>query len=75
MLGGLGCVGAVVVFDDDTPIDLIRRLKPDILVKGADYTKDKVVGGSDVESWGGTVVLIDLVEGKSTTGMIKRIGG
>ncbi|MBX3367158.1 MAG: D-glycero-beta-D-manno-heptose 1-phosphate adenylyltransferase [Phycisphaeraceae bacterium] len=75
VLGGLGCVGAVVVFDDDTPIDLIRRLKPDILVKGADYTKDKVVGGSDVESWGGTVVLIDLVEGKSTTGMIKRIGG
>ena len=75
VLGGLGCVGAVVVFDQATPIELIRRLKPDVLVKGADYTKDKVVGASDVESWGGRVVLIDLVEGKSTTGMIKRMGG
>lgn len=75
VLGGLGSIGAVVVFDQDTPIDLIRRLKPDILVKGADYTKDKVVGASDVESWGGKVVLIDLVEGKSTTGMIRKMGG
>lgn len=74
VLGGLGCIGAVVVFSEDTPIDVIRRLKPDVLVKGADYTKDKVVGGSDVESWGGKVVLIDLVEGKSTTGMIKKMG-
>ncbi len=75
VLGGLGCVGAVVVFDQATPIDLIRRLRPDILVKGADYTIDRVVGASDVESWGGRVVLIDLVEGKSTTGMIKKMGG
>lgn len=74
VLGGLGCIGAVVVFDQDTPIDLIRRLKPDVLVKGADYTKDKVVGADDVESWGGKVVLIDLVEGKSTTGMIRKMG-
>jgi D-beta-D-heptose 7-phosphate kinase/D-beta-D-heptose 1-phosphate adenosyltransferase len=75
VLGGLGCIGAVVVFDQDTPIDLIRRLKPDILVKGADYTRDKVVGAADVESWGGKVVLIDLVEGKSTTGMIRKMSG
>jgi len=72
VLGGLGCVGAVVIFDQDTPLELIRRLKPDVLVKGADYTKATVVGAADVESWGGSVVLIDLVEGKSTTGMIER---
>lgn len=73
VLGGLGCIGAVVVFDQETPIDLIRRLRPDVLVKGADYTKERVVGASDVESWGGSVLLIDLIEGKSTTGMIRRM--
>ena len=67
VLGALSCVNAIVLFDDDTPIRLIEAIKPDILVKGADYRKDQVVGGALVEANGGQVVLIDLVEGKSTT--------
>jgi D-beta-D-heptose 7-phosphate kinase/D-beta-D-heptose 1-phosphate adenosyltransferase len=73
VLGGQGCVGAVVLFGEDTPMKLIEALSPDVLVKGADYTKDKVVGGALVESRGGRVELVQLVEGKSTTGTIARM--
>lgn len=73
VLSSLGCVGAVVLFGEDTPERLIEAVRPDVLVKGADYTKDRVVGGAFVESYGGEVVLIDLVEGRSTTGTIERM--
>lgn len=73
VLGALGCVGAVVLFEEDTPLELIKAVRPDVLVKGADYTKDKVVGGSFVEGYGGRVELVKLVEGKSTTGTLQRI--
>ena len=73
VLGELRSVGAVVVFDEDTPERLIEALRPDVLVKGADYSKDEVVGGAFVESYGGEVALIDLLEGRSTTGAIERI--
>lgn len=75
VLGALASVGAVVVFDDDTPLALIDALRPDVLVKGADYTKDQVVGAPLVESYGGRIALIPLVEGKSTTGTIHRLRG
>jgi D-beta-D-heptose 7-phosphate kinase/D-beta-D-heptose 1-phosphate adenosyltransferase len=74
VLASLGQVDLVVVFAQDTPIELIKALKPEILVKGADYTKDKVVGAREVEGWGGKVVLAKLVEGQSTTATIRRIG-
>lgn len=73
VLGSLGSVGSVVFFGDDTPLKLIEAIKPDVLVKGGDYTKDKVVGHEVVEKHGGTVVLIDLVEGRSTTNTIKKM--
>ena len=73
VLGSLGSVGSVVFFGDDTPIKLIEAIKPDVLVKGGDYTKDKVVGHEVVEKHGGAVVLIDLVEGRSTTNTIKKM--
>ena len=69
VLSGLGFVDYVVIFDEDTPLNLITKIKPDVLVKGADY-KDKEVIGSDIVK---EVRLIDFVEGKSTTGIIKRI--
>jgi D-beta-D-heptose 7-phosphate kinase / D-beta-D-heptose 1-phosphate adenosyltransferase len=75
VLGSLGCVGAVVLFSEDTPIRLIETLRPDVLVKGGDYTKDRVVGGSFVESCGGRVALVDLVDGRSTTDTIRRLRG
>lgn len=73
VLASLANVDLVAIFAEDTPIDLIRAIKPDVLVKGADYTKDKVVGAADVESWGGRVVLARLVEGQSTTGTLKKM--
>ncbi|MCM0020707.1 MAG: D-glycero-beta-D-manno-heptose 1-phosphate adenylyltransferase, partial [Tagaea sp.] len=73
VLASLAHVDLVAIFAEDTPIALIRSVKPDVLVKGADYTKDKVVGAKDVESWGGRVVLARLVEGQSTTSTLKRM--
>ena len=73
-LAGLAAVDAVVIFDEDTPLSLIRRLRPDLLVKGADYRPEQVVGGEDVRSWGGEVLLADLVPKMSTTATIARIG-
>lgn len=75
VLGALASVSAVVIFCEDTPLTLIEAIKPDILVKGADYSKDQVVGGDIVEKHGGTIVLIDLVQGRSTTGTIARMQG
>jgi D-beta-D-heptose 7-phosphate kinase/D-beta-D-heptose 1-phosphate adenosyltransferase len=72
LLSSLKFVDAVVIFSEDTPIELIKALEPDVLVKGADYTRDKVVGGDFVTSRGGTVLLADLVEGHSTTDMVRR---
>jgi D-beta-D-heptose 7-phosphate kinase/D-beta-D-heptose 1-phosphate adenosyltransferase len=73
VLGALACVGVVVVFDEDTPLRLIKSLRPDVLVKGADYTRRTVVGADVVESYGGRVVLVPLVEGRSTTGTLQRM--
>lgn len=75
VLAGLGMVDAVVVFDQDTPLDLIRRLRPDVLVKGGDYDADGVVGAADVRGWGGRVAIIPLTAGQSTTSIIARLKG
>jgi D-beta-D-heptose 7-phosphate kinase/D-beta-D-heptose 1-phosphate adenosyltransferase len=72
VLSSLANVDAVVLFDDDTPLDLIARLRPDVLVKGADYTIDQVVGADLVQSFGGRVVLADLVPDQSTTKLLHR---
>jgi len=62
----------VLLFDEDTPLMLIEALKPDVLLKGADYTVETVVGSDIVLGYGGEVELIDLVEGYSTTGIIEK---
>ncbi len=72
LLSAIAAVDAVVLFDDDTPLATLTALKPDVLMKGADYTKEQVVGGELVESYGGKVVLLPLKEGYSTTGIIAR---
>lgn len=73
VLCALRAVDHVVLFDDDTPQRLIEVLLPDILVKGGDYTRDTIVGADLVESTGGRVVVIPLVEGRSTTDVINRV--
>jgi len=73
VLAALEAVDAVVLFDEDTPLELIRALWPDVLVKGGDYTVDTVVGAQDVMQRGGDVVIIPLTPGHSTTGTVERM--
>ncbi len=72
VIGSLRSVDLVTVFDDDTPLDLIRTLRPDILIKGDDYKVEEVVGSDIVHAWGGKVILIPLEDGHSTTRIISR---
>ena len=73
VLAGFSAVDLVVEFDEDTPLSLIEAIRPDVLVKGADYAEEDVVGGDLVKSRGGRVVLAELAEGHSTSGAIDRI--
>ena len=73
VLSALSTVDLVVIFDQDTPLELIKTLKPDVLVKGADYTIDKVVGASFVQHYGGKVFLAKLIDGKSTTKTVQKL--
>jgi len=73
VLAALEMVDTVVVFEQDTPLELIQALKPDVLVKGGDYDADRIVGASEVRGWGGKVVIIPLTPGHSTTTTIERL--
>ena len=73
VLAALESVDAVILFDEDTPLNLINTIKPNIIAKGSDYTTEQVVGGKEVQSWGGEIALIDLVAGRSTTGIINKL--
>ena len=73
VLAGLGFVSAVVLFDEDTPIELIKKIKPDFLVKGGDYLPVEIVGYDFVTSYGGKVLSLDLIEGYSTSDIIRKI--
>ncbi|MEO6212103.1 MAG: D-glycero-beta-D-manno-heptose 1-phosphate adenylyltransferase [Vicinamibacterales bacterium] len=73
ILAALDCVDGVVVFDEDTPADLIQVIQPDILVKGADWAEDAIVGRDIVEGRGGKVVRVEVEPGFSTTGIIDRV--
>ena len=70
MLRALAAVDFVIVFDQDTPLELIKEVRPDILIKGADYADKLVVGQTEVESWGGEMKLCPLLDGYSTTNQI-----
>jgi D-beta-D-heptose 7-phosphate kinase / D-beta-D-heptose 1-phosphate adenosyltransferase len=75
VLAALAAVDCVVLFDEDTPLALIRRLRPDVLVKGADYARAAIVGADDVEGWGGRVVRVPLVLDQSTTSLLDKLRG
>src|SRR5688572_9438629 len=72
LLAGLEMVDFVCIFDEDTPLQAILKIRPDVLVKGADWA-DNIVGRAEVEGWGGKVVALPLVQGKSTTGIVERV--
>ena len=73
VLAALACVDAVSIFDDDTPADIIARVQPDILVKGADWPADQIVGRDTVEARGGRVILEPVEQGYSTTTLIQKV--
>jgi D-beta-D-heptose 7-phosphate kinase/D-beta-D-heptose 1-phosphate adenosyltransferase len=72
VLAALASVDAVVVFDEATPLHLIEVLRPDVLVKGGDYTESDVVGAAEVRGWGGRLELVPLVAGCSTSAILER---
>ena len=73
VLAALQDVDGVIVFDEETPLETIRALRPDVLVKGGDYTPDQVVGREEVEASGGRVVIVPLVPGYSSSEVVRRI--
>ena len=73
LLLGLRAVDYVCIFEEETPLELIRRIRPDVLVKGGDWPLDKIVGADFVQSYGGSVQSIAFVAGKSSTGIIEKI--
>ena len=73
VLAALAMVDAVVPFEEDTPLELILHLRPDVLVKGGDYSEDTIVGAREVRRWGGEVKVIALTPGQSTTSIVERL--
>ncbi len=73
VLASLSFVDAVVIFEEDTPLELIKAIQPDVLVKGGDYTPEQIAGAKEVTEAGGRVVINPIVEGFSTTALIEKI--
>lgn len=73
VLSALSCIDAVVIFDEDTPIKLIKAVKPNVLVKGADWSISDIAGAREVLSWGGQVKRIKLLEGRSTSSIVAKV--
>ena len=73
LIAALGFVSLVIIFDEDTPLDIIKTLKPDVLMKGNDYTLETIVGAKEVLEYGGEVLTIPLVPDYSTTGIIQKL--
>lgn len=73
VLAGLDCVDYIVIFHESTPLELIKGVRPQVLVKGGDWTPDKIVGREVVEKAGGEVVSLPLLEGYSTTGFLEKV--
>lgn len=73
VLSGLECVEVILSFEENTPLELIRAVRPHVLIKGGDWLKEHIVGAVDVESWGGQVFSLELLPGCSTTAIVQRI--
>jgi rfaE bifunctional protein nucleotidyltransferase chain/domain len=73
VLAAVECVDLVVVFSEDTPLELVKAVKPDVIVKGGDYTESTIVGAAEIKSWGGRVVVVPLTPNQSTTAIIRKL--
>jgi rfaE bifunctional protein nucleotidyltransferase chain/domain len=74
VLASIEAVDLVVIFAEDTPLELVKHLQPDVIVKGGDYTEESIVGAAEVRSRGGRVVVVPLTPGQSTTSIIEKLG-
>ena len=74
ILAALSMVDFIVIFDESTPLELIKEVRPDVLVKGGDWRKEDIVGGSEVEAFGGRVVVVPEIPGRSTSNLVAEIG-
>ena len=75
ILASLSCMGAVIFFNEDTPYELIKKIQPDVLVKGGDYKPEEIVGFDIVQKKGGTVQTIEFIDGLSSSSIIQKLGG
>jgi len=75
ILSALRCVDAVRIFNELDPLECIKAIRPDVLVKGGDWTRETIIGAREVESWGGKVLVFPTVEGVSTTRIVERLAG
>jgi len=75
VLAALEAVDVVVLFEEDTPLELVKALRPDVIVKGGDYTLDSMVGAREVQGWGGEAIVIPLTPGQSTSSIIEKLSG
>ena len=75
VLAALEAVDIVVLFEEDTPLELVKALRPDVIVKGGDYTLDSMVGAREVQSWGGEAIVVPLTPGQSTSSIIEKLSG
>ena len=75
VLAALEAVDIVVIFEEDSPLELVQSLRPDVIVKGGDYTLDSIVGAREVESWGGRAIVVPLTPGQSTSSIIEKLSG
>ena len=73
ILRSIKYVDEVMIFDEDTPIKLIKKISPDLLIKGMDYSEDEIVGAKYVKSYGGSILRVKIIEGKSTTNTINKL--
>jgi D-beta-D-heptose 7-phosphate kinase/D-beta-D-heptose 1-phosphate adenosyltransferase len=73
VVAAIECVDLVVIFPEDTPLNLVKHLRPDVIVKGGDYAEETIVGAAEVRSWGGRVVVVPLTPGHSTTAIIRKL--
>jgi rfaE bifunctional protein nucleotidyltransferase chain/domain len=73
VLAGMEAVDCVVLFEQDTPLELVIALRPDVIVKGGDYSEDTIVGAKEVKGWGGEAVVVPLTPGHSTTSIIEKL--
>lgn len=74
VVASIEAVDLVVIFAEDTPLELVKHLQPDVIVKGGDYTEESIVGAAEVRSRGGRVVVVPLTPGQSTTSIIEKLG-